>query len=77
VRPFPHNDYLFCFFTHWTTHLADRRVRELARIRQVFVPELILRLHALLVSSRIHIPECVLMLSVRFPFTLSSRFVFI
>jgi nuclear pore complex protein Nup107 len=39
---------------------ADRRVRELARIRQVFVPELILRLHSLLVSSRTYIPECVL-----------------
>jgi Nuclear pore protein 84 / 107 len=39
---------------------ADRRVRELARIRQVFVPELILRLHTLLVSSRTHIPEYVL-----------------
>ena len=38
---------------------ADRRVRELARIRQLFVPELILRLHTLLVSSRIHLSECV------------------
>src|ERR1700761_1934389 len=38
---------------------ADRRARELARIRQLFVPELILRLHTLLVSSRTHIPECV------------------
>ena len=38
---------------------ADRRVRELARIRQLFVPELILRLHTLLVSSRAHLPECV------------------
>ncbi len=39
--------------------IADRRARELARIRQLFVPELILRLHTLLVSSRTHIPECV------------------
>jgi nuclear pore complex protein Nup107 len=38
--------------------IADRRTRELARIRQLFVPELILRLHTLLVSSRTHIPEC-------------------
>jgi len=52
-------------------------VRELARIRQVFVPELILRLHMLLVSSRIHILECVLILSVRFPSALSSPFLFI
>ncbi|KAI0294069.1 nuclear pore protein 84/107 [Multifurca ochricompacta] len=36
---------------------VDRRARELARIRQLFVPELILRLHDLLVSSRTHIPE--------------------
>lgn len=43
--------------------LADRRGRELARIRQIFIPELILRLHGLLISSRTHIPEYVL----RFP----------
>jgi len=36
---------------------TDRRVRELARIRQLFVPELILRLHALLISSRTHLPD--------------------
>ncbi|KAI0259467.1 nuclear pore protein 84/107 [Gloeopeniophorella convolvens] len=36
---------------------TDRRARELARIRQIFVPELILRLHVLLVNSRAHIPE--------------------
>ncbi|KAH9991402.1 107-domain-containing protein [Russula vinacea] len=41
--------------------VADRRARELARIRQLFIPELILRLHGLLVSSRTHIPECVLL----------------
>ncbi|CCM01547.1 uncharacterized protein FIBRA_03605 [Fibroporia radiculosa] len=35
----------------------DRRRRELVRIRQVFVPELIIRLHALLVASRGKIPE--------------------
>ncbi len=39
--------------------IADRRARELGRIRQLFVPELILRLHTLLVLSRAHIPECV------------------
>ncbi|KAH9976532.1 nuclear pore protein 84/107 [Russula compacta] len=39
------------------TPATDRRARELARIRQLFVPELIFRLHALLVSSRTHIPE--------------------
>ncbi|KAH9989542.1 107-domain-containing protein [Russula vinacea] len=36
---------------------TDRRARELARIRQLFIPELILRLHGLLVSSRTHIPD--------------------
>ena len=50
---------------------ADRRVRELARIRQLFVPELILRLHTLLVSSRTHLPECVVT-SVPALFALSS-----
>ncbi|KAH9043875.1 nuclear pore protein 84/107 [Lactarius pseudohatsudake] len=39
------------------TPATDRRARELGRIRQLFVPELILRLHTLLVSSRTHIPE--------------------
>ena len=48
---------LFVFVHHET--IADRRTRELARIRQLFVPELILRLHTLLVSSRTHVPECV------------------
>jgi nuclear pore complex protein Nup107 len=67
------------FFFHSLDNalIADRRVRELARIRQVFVPELILRLHMLLVSSRTHIPECVLILSVCFPFVLTSPFLFI
>lgn len=54
---------LMFFFWALDTYLAhgvvaDRRSRELARIRQLFVPELIFRLHALLVSSRTHIPEC-------------------
>jgi len=54
-----------CFLFFLVAHLramplADRRGRELARIRQIFIPELILRLHGLLVSSRTHIPECVL-----------------
>jgi nuclear pore complex protein Nup107 len=62
----------FSFFFWWLTleqcFLADRRGRELGRIRQIFIPELILRLHGLLVSSRTHIPECVL----RFPLTRAS-----
>lgn len=64
-------DVFFFFFFLWLTPeqrlVADRRGRELARIRQIFIPELILRLHALLVSSRKHIPECVL----RFFFSLT------
>ncbi|KAF8962886.1 nuclear pore protein 84/107 [Flammula alnicola] len=36
---------------------GDRRRRELIRIRQIYVPELILRLHYLLYSSRKLIPE--------------------
>ena len=38
---------------------AERRRRDLARIRQIYVPELVLRLHVLLVGSRNRIPECV------------------
>lgn len=40
--------------------VADRRLRELIRIRQIFVPELIIRLHAMLYTSRVKIPEYVL-----------------
>ncbi|KAI0739444.1 nuclear pore protein 84/107 [Daedaleopsis nitida] len=36
---------------------GDRRRRDLARIRQIYVPELILRLHSILVNSRGRIPE--------------------
>jgi len=36
---------------------ADRRSRELIRIRQIFIPELILRLHSVLYESRRWIPE--------------------
>ncbi|KAH9929251.1 nuclear pore protein 84/107 [Fomitopsis serialis] len=35
----------------------DRRRRELVRIRQIYIPELIIRLHALLVASRSKVPE--------------------
>ncbi|KAF5346850.1 hypothetical protein D9756_010620 [Leucocoprinus leucothites] len=36
---------------------SERRRRELVRIRQIYIPELIIRLHSLLVSSRNFIPE--------------------
>ncbi|KXN92482.1 hypothetical protein AN958_07429 [Leucoagaricus sp. SymC.cos] len=36
---------------------SDRRRRELVRIRQIYVPELIIRLHSLLVASKSFIPE--------------------
>jgi len=36
---------------------GDRRRRELIRIRQIYIPELIIRLHALLFTSRQWIPE--------------------
>ena len=38
---------------------ADRRRRELVRIRQIYIPELIIRLHSLLVASRSKAPEWV------------------
>jgi len=38
---------------------VDRRKRELVRIRQIFIPELIFRLHHLLYTSRKWIPEYV------------------
>ncbi|KII84942.1 hypothetical protein PLICRDRAFT_146529 [Plicaturopsis crispa FD-325 SS-3] len=36
---------------------GDRRRRELIRVRQMYIPELIIRLHALLYISRTRIPE--------------------
>ncbi|KZT66080.1 hypothetical protein DAEQUDRAFT_813825 [Daedalea quercina L-15889] len=36
---------------------ADRRRRELVRIRQIYIPELVIRLHSLLVASRSKVPE--------------------
>ncbi|KIP04648.1 hypothetical protein PHLGIDRAFT_109298 [Phlebiopsis gigantea 11061_1 CR5-6] len=36
---------------------GDRRTRELIRIRQLYIPELIIRLHAMLYNSRTRIPE--------------------
>ncbi|GJE90630.1 nuclear pore complex protein [Phanerochaete sordida] len=35
---------------------SDRRTKELLRIRQIYVPELVIRLHAMLYSSRARIP---------------------
>ncbi|KAH9940156.1 nuclear pore protein 84/107 [Epithele typhae] len=48
------NDWLV-FDTPGST--VDRRRKDLARIRQIYVPELILRLHAALVRSRARLPE--------------------
>ncbi|KAG1743858.1 hypothetical protein EDB19DRAFT_1697425 [Suillus lakei] len=36
---------------------GDRRSRELTRIRQIYIPELILRLHVMTYASREHVPE--------------------
>ncbi|KAG2115553.1 hypothetical protein BD769DRAFT_1363425 [Suillus cothurnatus] len=36
--------------------IGDRRSRELTRIRHIYVPELILRLHVMLYASREHVP---------------------
>jgi nuclear pore complex protein Nup107 len=37
-------------------NVGDNRRRELIRIRQIYIPELIIRLHAMLFISRHHIP---------------------
>ena len=42
-----------------TPTIGDRRRRDLARIRQIYIPELIIRLHSMLVNSRSRIPEFV------------------
>ena len=44
--------------------LGDRRRRDLVRIRQTYIPELIIRLHSILVGSRSRIPEYVVLLLV-------------
>lgn len=38
---------------------GDRRRRELIRVRQIFIPELAIRLHSILYESRTQIPKCV------------------
>jgi len=38
---------------------GDRRRRELIRVRQIFIPELVIRLHSILYESRTRIPRCV------------------
>lgn len=40
--------------------VGDRRTQELIRIRQIYIPELIIRLHAMLYTSRSRVPEFVL-----------------
>lgn len=42
---------------HIELSLGDQRRRELIRIRQIYVPELIIRLHVMLVSPRHRIPQ--------------------
>ena len=38
---------------------GDRRRRELIRVRQIFIPELAIRLHGILYESRTRFPKCV------------------
>ena len=38
---------------------GDRRRRELIRVRQIFIPELVIRLHSILYKSRTRVPKCV------------------
>lgn len=38
---------------------GDRRRRELIRVRQIFIPELAIRLHSILYESRTQFPKCV------------------
>lgn len=40
-------------------YTAAKRARDLVRIRQIYIPELIVRLHATLVNSRSRLPEYV------------------
>ena len=50
VRSNPINTHPTCIFM-CSLFLGDRRRRDLIRNRQIYIPELIIRLHALLVSS--------------------------
>ena len=45
---------------------GDRRRRELIRVRQIFIPELVIRLHGILYESRTRVPKCVEMNRTRF-----------
>lgn len=57
--------HLCCFYWNHATQ-GDRRRRELIRIRQVYIPELIVRLHIALFTSRHQIPEFVAPVSLHF-----------
>lgn len=48
---------------------GDRRRRELIRVRQIFIPELVIKLHSILYDSRTRFPKCVKICSVRYPFS--------
>lgn len=52
------------FTTEWlvsdvTRIDGDWRRRELIRVRQIFIPELAIRLHSILYESRVQFPKCV------------------
>jgi len=59
-----------------TDRAAYKRQDERARIRQIYVPELIIRLHYLLYSSRKFIPESVLSVLLRAAVKLLTLFFF-
>lgn len=43
---------------------GDRRRRELIRVRQIFIPEIVIKLHNILYDSRTRFPKCVEIYSV-------------
>ena len=55
-------DFIYITSPLWLSadlHTESRRRFHLIRIRQIYIPELILRLHNILFTSRQMIPECV------------------
>lgn len=52
---------------------GDRRRRQLIRVRQIFIPELVIKLHGILYDSRTRFPKCVICL-ILYVFHLTSFF---
>lgn len=59
---------LIMYNSYITIPKDERRIAEIRRIREIFVPELVLRLHQELMVSRHLFPACVILLPANLPY---------